>query len=116
MKKKLPKMKNDRQTEDLLSEDLADYLHRDNFKRVSFEFAPKDKSITIRISAELLETVQRVSEAHNMGYQKYIREVLEAAVMRGSKAPRKSRMAVPPKKAIKGELSVRKSVARKAAR
>ena len=81
MKKKLPSMKTDKAVENLLSEDLSDYIHTGNFRRISFEFEPKDKSITLRLSSKLLETVQEASKSKGMGYQKYIREVLERAVM-----------------------------------
>ena len=56
MKKVLPKIKTDEELENLLDEDLSDYLHEGNFKPVTFEFQPKDKTVNLRMSEEMLET------------------------------------------------------------
>ena len=53
MKKKLQKITTDEEAEDILNEDLSEYVNKDNFKQTTFEFAPKDKSVTIRISDPL---------------------------------------------------------------
>ncbi|RUT06808.1 hypothetical protein DSM106972_030650 [Dulcicalothrix desertica PCC 7102] len=43
MKKILPKMRNDEDAESLLKQDLSEYLHKDNFKPVTFRFKPQAK-------------------------------------------------------------------------
>ncbi|OFZ53420.1 MAG: hypothetical protein A2428_10135 [Bdellovibrionales bacterium RIFOXYC1_FULL_54_43] len=53
------------------------YLSTESFKRTTFEFAPKDKSITLRVSSELLSAVQDVAKKKKTNYQKLIREAIE---------------------------------------
>ena len=77
MSKRLPKMKSDQAAKRMLKRDLSEYFSTENFKLTSFEFAPKDKSITIRVSSELLEAVQTVAKKRKTNYQKLIREALE---------------------------------------
>ena len=80
MKKRLPKLKTDKEAEKLLEQDLSDYIDKDNFIPVTFEFAPKDKSINLRLSADLLQAVKSVSKRRGVSYQKYIREALEKSL------------------------------------
>lgn len=80
MKKRLPKMKTNRAAERLLSKDLSDYLHKGNFSRVSFEFDPKDKNISLRISESLLKAIKLASETKGISYQKFIREAVEESL------------------------------------
>jgi predicted DNA binding CopG/RHH family protein len=77
MSKRLPKMKSDRAAKAMLRKDLAEYISPENFKLTSFEFAPKDKSITLRVSAELLDAVQAAAKRRRTNYQKLIREAIE---------------------------------------
>ena len=80
MKKVFPKIKTDEELESLLDEDLSDYLHEDNFKPVTFEFQPKDKTVNLRVSEEMLETVKTVSKKEGIPYQKYIRRAIERSL------------------------------------
>ena len=80
MTKRLPKMKTDKEAEELISEDISDYISKDNFVPTTFEFAPKDKSINLRLSADLLNTVKAISKRRGVSYQKYIREALEKSL------------------------------------
>ena len=80
MKKILPKMTTDEEIESLLEQDLSDYLHEDNFKRVSFEFKPKDKTVNLRVWEELLEKVKIVAKKEGISYQKYIRRAIEKSL------------------------------------
>lgn len=80
MKKILPKMTTDEEIESLLEQDLSDYLHEDNFKRVSFEFKPQDKTVNLRVSEELLEKVKIVAKKEGISYQKYIRRAIEKSL------------------------------------
>jgi predicted DNA binding CopG/RHH family protein len=77
-------MTSDQEAEELLSQDLSEYLTSENFKAnftpVSFEFAPKDTTISIRLSKGLLDAVKKASAERGIGYQKFIRESLERAV------------------------------------
>ncbi len=70
-------MKTDRAAKSVLKKDITEYLSPENFKPISFEFAPKDKSITLRVSTELLEAVQAAAKERGTNYQKLIREAIE---------------------------------------
>ncbi|MEH2454160.1 CopG family antitoxin [Nostoc sp.] len=80
MKKIFTRIKTDEELEGLLDEDLSDYLHQDNFKPVTFEFQPKDKTVNLRVSEEMLETVKAVSKKEGIPYQKYIRKAIERSL------------------------------------
>ena len=82
MKKRLPKIKTNKEAEDLLGEDLSDYISKENFVPTTFEFAPKDKSINLRLSEDLLKAIKLISKHRGMSYQKYIREALEKSLRR----------------------------------
>ena len=77
MSKRLPKMKSDRTAKTLLEKDLSDYIAPENFKLKSFEFAPKNMSITLRISNKLMDAVQAAAKRRGINYQKLIREAIE---------------------------------------
>ena len=83
MRKKLPVLKTDAEAEAFLEQDLSDYLHAGNFKPADwlrFEFKPKQKSLNLRISEELLDAVRKNAKREGIPYQRYIRQVLERAV------------------------------------
>ena len=80
MPKRLPRMNNDEEAEALLENDLSDYLDPTNFSLVSFEFEPKDTSISIRMSSTLLHTVKEAAKRRGMSYQRYIREAVERSL------------------------------------
>lgn len=80
MKKKLPKFKTDKEAEEFLEQDLSDYIHGGNFRRVSFEYAPKNKTISLRLSEGLFDAIKHLSSKQGIPYQRYIRNVLEQSV------------------------------------
>lgn len=80
MKKKVPKLKSDKKAEEFLDRDLTDYLDLKNFQRVSFEFQPKTKKISIRVSEDLLEAVKKKAKRQKISYQKYIRKAVEESL------------------------------------
>lgn len=80
MNKKLPPMKTDSDMEALLEQDLTDYIHKDNFKPIQFEFLPKTEQINLRLSKQLLQAVKQQAEQAGLSYQKYIRLTLEQAL------------------------------------
>ena len=62
MKKKLPKFKTDEEDEAFVDEaDLSEYDLSD-MKPVSFEFQPKDKSITMRLPETLFDAIKKEAE------------------------------------------------------
>jgi len=90
MSKRLPVFKNDREAENFLDQDLSDYISAENFAPFQFEFRPKQKSVNLRISEELLNAVRAVAQRRGIPYQRYIRQTLEAA-LRPSKKPRSAK-------------------------
>jgi predicted DNA binding CopG/RHH family protein len=73
-------VKTDEEIEQLLEGDLSEYLHPENFKPVTFEFKPKNKSVNVRMSEEMLEAVKTVSEREGIPYQRYIRRAIEQSL------------------------------------
>lgn len=87
MRKKFPVLKTDEEAEAFLEKDLTDYLHASNFKTahwMCFEFQPKEKSLNLRLSQDLLDAVRKNAKREGIPYQRFIRQALERAV-----APRK---------------------------
>jgi predicted DNA binding CopG/RHH family protein len=76
----IARLQNDKQAEPFLDQDLSDYISADNLVPFPFEYRPKQKSINLRISEELLEAVRREARRRGIPYQGYIRQTLEAAV------------------------------------
>jgi len=79
MKRKVPKFKTDEEAEAFLEQDLSD-LDFSQFKPIRFEFKPKQKSLNLRISEELLAAVRKNAKREGIPYQRYIRQALERAV------------------------------------
>jgi predicted DNA binding CopG/RHH family protein len=80
MNKKLPVFKNDEDAEEFLTQDLSEHLTADNLVPFPFEYRPKQKSVNLRISEELLDAVRAEARRRGMPYQRYIRQALEAAL------------------------------------
>ena len=80
MSKKLPALKSDKAAERLLDRDLSKYLTAENFEPFPYEYAPKQKSLNLRISEELLKAVRAAARRRGIPYQRYIRQALERAL------------------------------------
>jgi predicted DNA binding CopG/RHH family protein len=80
MKRKVPAFKTDKEAEEFLEQDLSD-LDFAQFKPMRFEFMPKEKSLNLRISEDLLNAVRKNAKREGIPYQRYIRQALERAVM-----------------------------------
>ena len=80
MKKKLPALRNDAEAEafvtnsDLTQYDLSEMVP------VRFELKRKDKSVNLRLPAQLLEAVQNRAKRVGVPYQRFIRMALERAL------------------------------------
>jgi len=90
MSKKFPDLKTDEEADDWLqSADLTDY-DLSEMKKVRFELAPKDASISLRLPAGLLATLKTRAAEANMPTQRFIRVLIEAQLSEGgAKAKRK---------------------------
>ena len=82
MKKRLPSLRTDEEAERFVAEaDLTDYdLSRMRIMR--FEFQPKSERVNMRLPKSLLDAVKASAAKAGMPYQRFIRQVLEAAVQR----------------------------------
>jgi predicted DNA binding CopG/RHH family protein len=69
-----------RNHQDPLRGDLSSLLGKKGWKRVKFELKPKNKSITIRMSEEMLESIKAKAEEEGLDYQKWIRSSIEDAL------------------------------------
>lgn len=81
MSKKIPTFKIDKELEEFLEKDLSEYITPENFKPVTFEFAPKEKVVNLRMSTALFDKIKSAAEKKKIPYQRYIRQTLETSVM-----------------------------------
>jgi len=79
MKKKVPRLKTDRQAEAFLAQDLSN-LDFSQFKPAQFEFEKKDDQINMRVPKPLLDAVKARAKARGIPYTRFIRETLERAM------------------------------------
>lgn len=79
MKKKVPRLKTDRQAEAFLAQDLSN-LDFSQFKPARFEFEKKDEQINMRVPKPLLAAVKARAKARGIPYTRFIRETLERAI------------------------------------
>jgi predicted DNA binding CopG/RHH family protein len=79
MKKKVPRLKTDRQAEEFLAQDLSN-LDFSQFRPARFEFEKKDEQINMRVPKPLLAAVKARAKARGIPYTRFIRETLERAV------------------------------------
>ena len=80
MKKKVPKLKSDKEAEKFLDQDLTDYIDLKHFTSVKFEMLPKDKQVNLRFSEPLLAAVRQKAKQEGISYQKYIRKAVEESL------------------------------------
>jgi predicted DNA binding CopG/RHH family protein len=80
VKKKLPKLHSDDEAEAFVANaDLTEY-DLSGFRTVLFEFQPKSERVNMRLPKPLLDAVKASAVKAGVPYQRFIRQVLEAAV------------------------------------
>jgi predicted DNA binding CopG/RHH family protein len=80
MKKKLPKLRSDKQAEDFVANsDLTQY-DLGGMRTARFEFAPKAARVNMRLPANLLKAVKATAARQGVPYQRFIRQALEQAI------------------------------------
>lgn len=85
MKKKLPRLKSDKQAEEFVEKaDLTQY-DLSGMQLMRFEFQPKTERVNMRLPKQLLEAVRAMAAKTGVPYQRFIRQVLEDAVAKGSR-------------------------------
>jgi len=87
MSNKLPALGSDKEAEELLDRDLSEYINAENLEPFPFEYRPKQKSVNLRISDELLAAVRAAARRSGIPYQRYIRQALELALQRSESPP-----------------------------
>jgi predicted DNA binding CopG/RHH family protein len=78
-KKKVPRLKTDKQAEAFLAQDLSE-LDFSQFKPVRFEFEKKDEQINMRVPRPLLAALKARAKERGIPYTRFIRETLERAM------------------------------------
>jgi predicted DNA binding CopG/RHH family protein len=82
MKKKLPRLKSDKEAEEFVDKaDLTEY-DLSGMRPVRFEFQAKTERVNLRLPRQLLDAVQASAATRGIPYQRFIRQVLEDAVQR----------------------------------
>ena len=80
MKKKFPTFKTDREAEKFVEKaDLSEYDFSD-MKPMRFEMRPKDTSVNLRLSKELLNAIRKQAKRIGIPYQRLMRLKLEQAI------------------------------------
>jgi predicted DNA binding CopG/RHH family protein len=79
MKKRVPRLRTDKETEAFLAQDLSN-LDFSQFKAARFEFEKKDEQINMRVPKPLLAAVKARAKARGIPYTRFIRETLERAI------------------------------------
>jgi predicted DNA binding CopG/RHH family protein len=80
MKKNLPKLHSDAEAEAFIANsDLTEY-DLSQMRTMQFEFQPKSERVNMRLPKPLLDAVKASATKAGMPYQRFIRQLLEAAV------------------------------------
>jgi predicted DNA binding CopG/RHH family protein len=79
MKRKVPRLKTDKEAKAFLAQDLSN-LDFSQFKPARFEFEKKDYQINMRMPKPLLAAVKARAKARGIPYTRFIRETLERAI------------------------------------
>ncbi|MEP7152684.1 MAG: BrnA antitoxin family protein [Nitrospira sp.] len=80
MKKKLPRLKSDKEAERFVeTADLSEY-DLSGAKRVHFEFEKKSAQLNMRLSEAMMRALKESAKSRGIPYQKFIREALEEAL------------------------------------
>ena len=79
MKKKVPRLKSDKQAQAFLAQDLSK-LDFSQFNPTRFEFEKKGEQINMRVPRPLLEAVKARAKDRGIPYTRFIRETLEQAL------------------------------------
>jgi predicted DNA binding CopG/RHH family protein len=91
MKRKLPRLRSDKEAEDFVANAALTQYDLSKMRHVRFEFAPKAARVNMRLPAELLKAVKTSAARRGIPYQRFIRQALEHAVVR--RKPRVSKKA-----------------------
>jgi len=82
MKRKIPTFKTDEEAEVFVSKEDLSRFDLSGGEPVRFEFKLKDKSISLRLSDDLLVAVQERASHEGIPYQRFIRQAIEHEIAR----------------------------------
>ena len=85
MKKRVPRLRTDKEAESFLEKDLSDYIDPAQMVALRFEFQNKNKAVNIRLSEALLNAIRDKARKDGIPYQRFIRIALEKALQAKSK-------------------------------
>jgi len=89
MKKRLPKLKSDKEAEEFVEKaDLTEY-DLSQFRHARFEFEKKTAQLNMRVPKPLLDAVKKRAKARGIPYTRFVREAVEMALSRPEGGPRK---------------------------
>jgi predicted DNA binding CopG/RHH family protein len=81
MKRKVPKLRSDKEAEEFLDQDLSD-LDFSQFKSGQFEFQKKNVPVNLRISQSLLTVIKEQAKERGVPYTRLMREMIEKGLTR----------------------------------
>jgi predicted DNA binding CopG/RHH family protein len=70
--------------DDPLAEDLTGYLSTLKWRKSHFKFAPKDATMTIRMSKSLVDMVKKVAKKKGVKYNRMVRDVIADYVVKAA--------------------------------
>ncbi len=82
MRKKLPKLRTDKEAEDFVANSDLTRYDLSGLKLTRFEFQPKSERVNMRLPAPLLKAVKDSAAKAGVPYQRFIRQALEVAIQR----------------------------------
>ena len=86
MKRKLPKLRSDKEAEEFIAKaDLTEY-DLSGLQTLRFEFQPKSERVNMRLPKPLLKAVKASAAKAGVPYQRFIRQALEMAVQARKRA------------------------------
>lgn len=80
MRKKLPKLRSDREAEAFVAESDLTAYDLSEMKVMRFEIQPKSERVNMRLPKPLLQAVKSSAAKAGLPYQRFIRQALEDAV------------------------------------
>jgi predicted DNA binding CopG/RHH family protein len=67
--------------DDPLDQDFSEYIAQGHFKLAHFNFAPKDRTMTMRLPTAMVDALKEVADREKMPYQSLIRQYLADALL-----------------------------------
>lgn len=69
-------IKNPPKDQDPLAGDLSEFIGKAKWRKVRFVLAPKDTTVTLRMSKDMVETAKRVAKKRGVKYHRLMRDAI----------------------------------------